>query len=207
MHSPSDELLIEQVRKGRQDAFAEIVRRYQGSVYSLCYRLTGNSAEAEDLAQESFLRLYKSLGKFRSGGKLRPWLHKITANVCLDALRKRKDATLPLDETKEVEGLPKVHTVEELPEDAYLSRESRLDVQNALLRLPSDYRAALVLRYLEDLSYKEVADALGVPVSTVETRIFRAKKMLGEIIESPTAGGKEASRELHVERRTGLSLC
>jgi len=208
VQSSSDEMLVEQVRKGSQVAFAELVRRHQNAVYSLCYRLVGNAAEAEDLAQEAFLRLYRSAGQFRAGARLRPWLHKITTNVCLDALRKRKETTLPLDDVIAGDIQPHVHSVDELPEEAYLNREKRLDVQQALLRLPGEYRVALVLRYLEDLSYQEVADALGVPLSTVETRLFRAKKLLGQILGSPNGMGKEEpSHELHVARRSGVSLC
>ncbi len=181
MQPPNDELLVEQSRKGNQQAFAELVRRHQNAVYSLCYRLLGDAAEAEDLAQEVFLRCYRSLDKFHAGARLRPWLHKIAANACLDALRKRKQ-TLPLDELTAREAEPRVDSVAELPEEAYASREARLAVQRALLRLPGEYRVALTLRYLEDLSYQEVADALGVPVSTVETRLFRAKKMLGQVL-------------------------
>lgn len=207
MHQQSDELLIERARKGSQEAFAHLVRRHQGTVYSLCYRFTGNAAEAEDLAQESFLRFYRSLSKFRPGAPLRPWLHKITANTCLDALRKQKGTTLPLDDILEGPSEPRTRARDDLPEEAYLQREARLDVQQALLRLPGEYRIALVLRYLEDLSYQEVADALGVPLSTVETRIFRAKKMLGRILASVTAEGKEeAHHGLHVERRAGLQI-
>lgn len=207
MHPPSDELLVEQARKGSQQAFATLVRRHEGSVYSLCYRMLGNAAEAEDLAQEAFLRFYRSLDKFRPGSRLRPWLHKITANLCLDALRRRKDPTLPLEEIAGGDCEPRVHAVDELPEEAYVSREARLDVQRALLGLPGEYRIVLALRYLEGLSYQEVAEALGVSLSAVEARIFRAKKMLSQILASRSERGEEEARNgLHVARRTGLSL-
>jgi len=204
---PSDEVLVEQARRGNQASFAELVRRHQNGVYSLCYRLLGDAAEAEDLAQEAFLRLYRSLPKFRVDALLWPWLRKLTANVCIDALRKRKPAAMPLEDLGQDGGEPRVGAADELPEDAYLGREARLDVQKALLRLPPDYRAALVLRYLEDLSYQEVAEALGVPLSTVETRLFRARKMLGQLLVSAQNPGKEGiSHDLHVARGAGLSL-
>lgn len=180
----SDEGLAERVRQGDQAAFTQLVLRHQQSVYSLCYRMAGDATEAEDLAQEAFLRLYRSMGSFKPGGRLRPWLHRITANVCLDALRRRKAPTLPLEELIEGESHPRVSSRDELPEDALLGREARGRVQEALLQLPCDYRVALVLRYLEELTYREVADALGAPVSTVETRLFRARKMLGQVLIS-----------------------
>ena len=193
MAPSTDEMLVEQSRNGSQEAFAELVRRYEGAVYSLCYRTVGDAGEAEDLAQEAFLRLYRSRDKFRSGARLRPWLHKIAVNVCLDALRKRKDPALSLDDMREGQSVPPIPSGEPLPEEVCLTREARMAVQQALLQLPGEYRVALVLRYQEELSYQEVADALGVPLSTVETRIFRAKKMLGQVLTSPTAGGKEGA--------------
>lgn len=193
MQAQNDELLIEQCKQGSQEAFSRLVLHHQDAVYSLCYRMTGNAMEAEDLAQEAFLRLHRSLGQFRPGARLRPWLHKIVVNVCLDALRKRKDATLPLDELCAGHNEPPAPHGETLPEEAYLGREARLSVQQALLRLPGEYRVALALRYLEDLSYQEIAEALGVPLSTVETRIWRAKRMLGQVLTSPTENGKEGA--------------
>lgn len=193
MDPRTDEILVEQSKNGSEVAFSELVRRYEGAVYSLCYRTMGHAGEAEDLAQESFLRLYRSLGQFRPGGRLRPWLHKIAVNVCLDALRKRKEPTLSLDEMSEGRGEPPIPHGGSQPEEACLGHEAQMAVHQALLQLPGEYRVALVLRYLEGLSYQEVADALGVPLSTVETRIFRAKKMLGQVLTSPTAGGKEGA--------------
>ncbi|HOG47444.1 MAG TPA: sigma-70 family RNA polymerase sigma factor [Anaerolineae bacterium] len=189
----SDELLVEESKRGSREAFTELVQRHQGAVYSLCYRTVGNPTEAEDLAQEAFLRLYRSLDRFRRGARLRPWLHRIAVNACLDALRKRKEPMLSLDGMREGGTEPPIPHGGTLPEEACLDRELQAAVQQALLQLPGDYRIALVLRYLEDLSYREVADALGVPLSTVETRIFRAKKMLGQVLSSPTVGGKEGA--------------
>jgi len=192
VHAHNDEWLVEQSRKGSREAFSELVQRRQGAVYSICYRLTGDPAEAEDLAQEAFLRLYRSLGKFRPGARLRPWLHKITVNVCLDALRKRRDATLSLEELTEGPPQPQAPCGDDLPEEACLKRERQLTVQQALLHLPGEYRVVLVLRYLEDLSYQEIAEVIGAPVSTVETRIHRAKKMLGQVLP-PDVGRKEGA--------------
>jgi len=199
-----DDELVAQCQGGSQEAFARIVRQYQDAVYSVCYRMMGNPTEAEDLAQETFLRLYRSLDRFRRGSRLRPWLHKIAMNLCLDALRKRKAATLPLDDPGEGSYEPRSPNGDTYPEETYLRRERRLDVQEALLRLPGDYRAPLVLRYLGEHSYKEIAEILGVPVSTVETRLFRGKKMLGQIMSSPE--GERRGNALHLEGERGVSL-
>lgn len=193
MDPQSDEQLVDASARGSREAFSALVQRHQNVVYSICYRTVGDPLEAEDLAQETFLRLYRALGAFRRGARLRPWLRKIAVNVCLDALRKRKDTTLSLDERSEGAFMAPTPHGETLPEEAFLAREAEARVQQALLQLPGDYRVALVLRYLEELSYQEVADALGVPLSTVETRIFRAKKMLGQLLTSPADGGKEGA--------------
>lgn len=193
MDPRNDEQLVEESRRGSREAFSALVQRHQDRVYGICYRTVGDPVEAEDLAQEAFLRLYRALGQFRRGARLRPWLHKIAVNVCLDALRKRKAATLSLDELSEGNPTPPAPHGGTLPEEACLTREAQALVQQALLQLPGDYRVVLVLRYLEELSYQEVADALGVPLSTVETRIFRAKKMLGQVLTSLTEGGKEGA--------------
>lgn len=199
MHAPTDELLVEQCRRGSAEAFSQLVQRQQGAVYSLCYRLTGDPMEAEDLAQEAFLRLYRSLGRFRRGARLRPWLHKITVNVCLDALRKRRGAVLSLDEVSVGSAQPKSPHRDEMPEVALLNGELQHRVQQALLQLPGEYRAALVLRYLEELSYREIAQAIGVPVSTIETRIYRAKRMLGEVLTADAGGKAGREHELQME--------
>ncbi len=208
MDRASDEQLVEEARKGRHEAFGQLVERHQGFVYSLCYTLAGRQAEAEDLAQESFVRLYRSLGAFRRGAALRPWLRKITTNVCLDALRKRREATLPIEDVLGSADEPSARASDELPEEALLAREARRDVRDLLTRLPVDYRAVLALRYLEDLSYQEIADALAVPTSTVETRLFRARRALARALGPPTGEASEPSadprkevshRGLHVE--------
>lgn len=202
-----DEQLVEQVRRGSQSAFSLLVQRNQGAIYSLCYRMVGDPGEAEDLAQEAFLRLYRSVGSFRRGARLRPWLHRIAVNVCLDALRRRRESTVPLDALLEVERQPRAERRDEMPEQACLSYETRAEVQQGLLGLPAEYRAVLVLRYLEDLSYREISEMLDVPVSTVETRLFRAKKMLARAMAARNEEGKEgASGELRMERGTGLPL-
>lgn len=193
MQAPSDQVLIEQTQKGDAQAFGRLVQRYQTLVYSLCYRMMGNPVDAEDVAQEAFLRVYRSLDRFRPGAPLRPWLQKVTANACLDALRKRKGPPLELDGLAEGASRPETPCEGEMPEPAFLNREVQLRVQKALLQLPGEYRAVLVLRYLEELSYQEIAEALGAPLSTVETRIHRAKKMLGRVL-SPAAEGKEGAR-------------
>ena len=195
MNPQNDEALVSRVCEGEQEAFAQLVQQHQGAVYSLCYRMSGDAAEAEDLAQEAFMRFYRSVKQFRPGARLRPWLHRITANVRLDALRQRqrREPMLSLDEPGTGSTEPPALRQEEMPEASYLAGEARDAVQQALLRLPGEYRIVLVLRYLEVLSGQGFAETLGLPLSTVEARIFRAKKMIAPLLVPSQAGGEEVA--------------
>lgn len=195
-----DESLAKRAQAGDRQAFAALVETHTHSVYSLCQRLVGNPADAEDLTQEIFLRLFSSLGRYRLGTGLRPWLYRIAVNACLDVLRKRQRRLRvvplgddPADPSQEM-ALP---SSEPSPERAYLRQEQRQAVLGAVRSLPPEYRAVIVLRYQEDLSYQEIAAVLDVPVTTVETRLFRAKRMLrpalGEYWQSDFTPGAQLS--------------
>lgn len=170
----SDELWVERALREPQ-AYEELVRRYQRRLYSLAYRLTGDREEAEDLAQEALVRAYTALPRFRSGLRFSPWIYKIAVNLCINYLRRRR-AQVPLDEEAPfVDSSP-------TPEQALERDETRAVVQEAILALPEHYRAAIVLRHLHDLSYVEIAQALGLPMGTVKTHLFRAREMLHKLL-------------------------
>lgn len=181
-----DERLVQQAQGGDRQAFAALVEKHTRLVYSLCLRMVANSADAEDLTQETFLRLFSSLGQYRLGSGLRPWLCRIAINRCLDALRKkrRRLQMVPLDggSSAQSEELNRPSD-EPSPERAYVRWEQRQAVLEAVSSLPPEYRAVVVLRYQEDMAYQEIAAALGVPVTTVETRLFRAKRMLRPMLD------------------------
>jgi RNA polymerase sigma factor (sigma-70 family) len=152
----------------------EVVREHGERVYRLAYRLSGNRADAEDLTQETFVRVFKSLADFRPG-TFEGWLHRITTNLFVDSVRRRQrvrvlallddaDARLP-------STLPG-------PEQAYERTHLDPDIEHALDALPAGFRAAVVLRDLEDLSYEEIAATLGVTVGTVRSRIHRGRVLL-----------------------------
>ena len=150
-----DESLAERAQAGDRQAFAALVETHMHSVYSLCQRMIGNPADAEDLTQETFLRLFSSLGQYRMGSGLRPWLYRIAVNACLDALRKRQRRlqAVPLDshsaDPSEEISLP---SSEPSPERAYLRQEQRRAMLGAVRSLPPEYRAVIVLHYQEDMS-------------------------------------------------------
>ena len=163
------------------DAFEELVRTYQNRIYGLCRQLTGNGHEAEDLAQEAFIRAYRAIGSFRSEADFGTWLHRITVNVWLNSRRKKSSEQIivSLDETyREDDGGGLRHDVPDSSDDPQLALESR-ELQNlvreALQALSEEHRAVLVLREMEGYSYDEVAVMLGCTLGTVKSRLNRAR--------------------------------
>ncbi len=162
----------------------EIVRDHSARVYRLAYRLTGNQHDAEDLTQEVFVRVFRSLDTYRPG-TFEGWLHRITTNLFLDQVRRkariRFDA-LPDDSGDRLAGR------EPGPERAFEHLNLDLDVQAALDQLPPQFRAAVVLCDIEGLSYEEIADALDIKLGTVRSRIHRARAMLRESLADRAPG-------------------
>lgn len=171
-------VLINAAKSGDQEAFRQIVERYQGAVYNLAYRMLGDPEEAEDAAQEIFVRLYRQLGRYDPERKFSTWTLAIATNYCIDQLRRRRMQFVPLENI-----IPWARARDAGPEGEALSRESRDEVQRLLKKLPEKYRAPLVLRYWEDLSCAEIAEILGVPEGTIKTQIHRARKQLGKMLE------------------------
>lgn len=171
-------VLIEAAKSGDQEAFRHIVERYQGAVYNLAYRMLGTPEEAEDAAQEIFVRIYRQLGRYDPERKFSTWTLAIATNYCIDQLRRRRMQLVPLENI-----IPWARTRDSGPEGEALSGESRDEMQRLLKRLPEKYRAPLVLRYWEDLSCAEIAEILGVPEGTIKTQIHRARKQLGKMLE------------------------
>lgn len=154
--------------------FAQFVREYEASVLNFVMRIVVNRDDAEEIAQEAFLRLYESLGKVKAGNdSYLAWVYRVARNLAIDHQRKRREARIEddqLDLTAD-EGA-------ERPEEVYEHRATTLMVREALQDLPANYRECLVLRFQSELSYEQIAQVVGVPVSTIETRIHRAKRML-----------------------------
>lgn len=153
------------------DAFAVLVERYQARIFALCYRMTGSSDDAADLAQETFIRAYRGLKTFRLDARFSPWLYKIAVNLCLN--HRKGKALRPEQELDE-----RLPASDHLPERRAEQRELREQLTEAVAALPPKYRAAIILRHVHDLPYEDIADALGVPLGTVKTWLFRARERL-----------------------------
>ena len=175
-------LWLEQARRGDQAAFSRLVEAYQRPVYNLCYRMLSNAPEAEDAAQETFMRMYTKLHTYQPDRKLSSWVLSIASHYCIDRLRRRRGQWLSLDEEPVATTLPSQNRG---PEDLAMRAESRDEVQRLVDMLPAAYRVPLILRYWHDLSYAEIAEVMGLTVQAVKSRLHRARL---QVIEKTPAG-------------------
>lgn len=173
--------IVRKVLGGDANAFETLVLEYEKNVYNIALRMTGNSEDAADMTQETFIKAYNSLQSFRGDSKFSVWLYRIVSNVCLDFLRsknRRPTVSLSVEDDDGEDTQLDVADESQSPElllDRKLTRDS---VRRGLDSLPPDYRQILLLREIQGLSYDEIAQALSLEVGTVKSRIFRARKRL-----------------------------
>jgi RNA polymerase sigma-70 factor (ECF subfamily) len=172
---------IRQARAGDQYAFGRLVVAYQTPVYNLAYRMLGNSAEAEDAAQEAFLRAYTHLRSYDPNRPFRSWLLSIASHYCIDRLRRRRITWLPLED--EIADPYQMTNNNPNPETVTSHREQEEQIQKMLGALSSTDRVAITLRYWYDCSYEEIAEMLNLTVSAVKSRLHRARRTLAEALE------------------------
>jgi RNA polymerase sigma-70 factor (ECF subfamily) len=170
--------LIASVRAGNQDAFAALVRAYQAVVYNLCCRMLGDAREAEDAAQETFLRTYSQFPRYDPTRSFKTWVLAIASHHCIDRLRRRRLTWLSLDDDLQAEGELWRSSMPG-PEEVALRHEQRDDIMSLLTLLAPVDRGAIVLHYWCGLSYAETAVVLGTTVSAVKSRLHRARVALG----------------------------
>jgi RNA polymerase sigma-70 factor (ECF subfamily) len=176
MDSSTDQTLAEQARHGDPTAYGELVRRYQASVFNVCYRLLGERRAAEDLTQEAFIRAYQHLHTFDSTRPFGPWMRRVAANLCLNHLQVTAPLSVALDDERD----EPTHAAGDDPEAALEQTERAEAVRAALLALPPHYRAVVELRHFHDLSYDDIARTLKIPVSDVKSHLFRARQALAK---------------------------
>ena len=162
------------VLQGDRDAFSEIVIRHQQAVFNTAYRVLGNVHDAEDAAQEAFIRAYQFIDRFDLDRPLAPWLARIVVNICLNRVEGRRPLSA-LDEEK-IE-LP---DPEPGPEKQSTTKDRDEAIRYELSRLPPRYRAVIELRHFQDLSYEEISSQLGRPLGDIKSDLFRARKLLAE---------------------------
>ena len=172
MTAPTDRDLILRARRGDAEAYGELVIRYQTSVFNVCYRILHERGEAEDLAQESFMRVYDRLATFDVEREFGPWIRRVAANQCLNHLESQHKNVELRDEKDAGEN--------QRPEVVVEIHERSEQIRRALASLPAHYRVVIELRHYQDLSYDEIAAELGIPLSDVKSHLFRARKLLAE---------------------------
>ena len=186
-------------------SWEQIVTDHSARVYRLAYRLTGNRADAEDLTQETFIRVFRSLSSF-TPGTFEGWLHRITTNLFLDQARRRTRIRMDSlgDDAERLPGAPGLGS----PERGFEHANLDLDVQSALDALSPEFRAAVVLCDIEGLSYEEIAVTLGVKLGTVRSRIHRARAQLRESLAhlAPTAPDQAAHGPAPANEQVGLVM-
>ncbi len=185
-----DRTLVRRFQAGEDDAFVELMRRHEGRVYNLAYRMLGGPEEARDAAQDAFLACYRNLGRFRGESSFTTWLHRVAVNACYDVLR-RRHPTASLDE----------ELTEPAPAPDHADRAVlAADIQRGLLKIPAEFRAVLILFEVQDLSIEDVATALGIPAGTVKSRLHRGRVALGRALGAG-GGSAVASTEPPFEQR------
>ena len=186
----SDQQVVVFAQEGREDAYRELIKRYERPVFSLIYRMVRDTETAEDLAQETFIKVLNNIDRYRPEFKFSSWLFKIANNITIDHLRRRQLDTIS------IEGAPDAVTGErmrataiavasggESPLEELESRELGTSIEEAIAKLRPEYRACIILRHVEDYSYDEIAEIVKLPLGTVKSRIRLALGRLRDALE------------------------
>lgn len=168
--------LIKKCIAGDGECFSEIVARYKKLVYSVVYNMLPDKEEVNDISQEVFLRIYKSLGRYNPEYKFSTWSSRIAVNLCLDILRKKKPEQVPLEDVELFTGDYST------PESNYIRKEDRERVRKAINKLPEKYRTLIVLFHQNGMSYEEMTKILNEPMTIIKNRLYRARQMLKDML-------------------------
>lgn len=191
VRSTAEDQFLERLRRGETAAFERVVAEHTGDVYALLYRLTTDPEEARDLTQETFLRAFQSIGRFRGDANLKTWIYRIAVNQARNRWRwwrrRRRDVTVSLDATNDRTEQPLSANLRNEdaidPEQETLAREREGHLRGALLELKRPFREAVILRDVEGFSYEEIADTLQISIGTVKSRLSRGRLELRRKLE------------------------
>ncbi len=186
MSKQADQLLVERVQRGDKSAFDALVLKYQHRIIKLVGRYVYDASEAQDVAQESFIKAYRALPRFRGDSAFYTWLYRIAINTAKNHLvsqsRRPVDQQLDLQDPEQYDMHARLKNVD-TPERLLLTDEIQATVERAIEALPEELRTAIVLRELDGMSYEEIAEAMDCPVGTVRSRIFRAREAISTSLE------------------------
>jgi len=171
--------------EGEKDSFGELIARYKNLIYSVVLRMVSDKEDANDLAQEVFIKIYRNLEKYSDEFKFSTWTIRIATNHVIDWRRKKKQDTVNIEDAPEIAAAGGAS-----PEDEYIAKEQSRMLRDLVASLPDIYRVPIVLYHDQGLSYQEIADVTGEPLSKIKNRIFRGRKMLKESLMSMKRGGE-----------------
>ena len=190
LSTATDQEVVEQARDGRESAYRELIRRYQRPVFSLIYRMVRDRELAEDLSQETFVKVLNAIDRYRPEFKFSSWVFKIANNASIDHLRKKELDTLSLDGGPDATTAERVEATAlrigdstESPLDELEARELGSAIERAIGKLRPEYQTCIILRHVEGRPYDEIADILELPLGTVKTYIHRARAELRELLD------------------------
>lgn len=197
-----DEEILAQVVQGDSQAYRELVVRHQSLIFTLCLKMLGDREEAQDAAQEVFFQAYQSLRDYQGGAAFRSWLYKIACNKCLD-IRRKKARRASIASISPLQEDAPTQSSEPTPEEHLVQSEAHSELKNAVDSLPEKYRDVVVLYHYQHLSYKEIAEFLGIEPKSVETRMSRAKKMLRDLLRKEEPVHDELARRRAIDSLSG----
>jgi RNA polymerase sigma factor (sigma-70 family) len=178
---PPDEVLISDALNGEQEAYQELLNRYQKTVFHIVVKIIRNSDDAQDLVQETFMRAFNTLESYRSEFRFSTWLCKIAANCSIDYLRKKKIKAYSMDKPFETKNGTVEVEIEDKganPEETLLRKQQMISIEEAIESLPPKYKQVIIYRHHDDKSYEEISRIMSIPIGTVKARIFRARELL-----------------------------
>jgi RNA polymerase sigma-70 factor (ECF subfamily) len=189
----SDEQLVALTVKGDVSAFNEIVTRWEGRLYNFVYRYIGDAEEAKDITQESFVRAYSHLDGFRGQSKFSSWLYQIALNLCRSKLRRNQaHPTVSIDDREEGNPLWALPDERATPAEYALEQERAVAVREALAQLPEAQRTVIILKEYNGLKFREIAEILDTPESTVKSRLYHGLENLAQALGHLQAGGNQS---------------
>ncbi len=185
MTEKTDREIVNEVLQGNTELFQLVIYRYQKAIFNYIYRMVKHRQEAEDLAQETFVRVFSKLKRYDHTYEFSTWVYRIALNVCRDFFRKKKffffSLQNPVGEEEESEFADFIEQESFCdPDGVILNQELKLEIERAIMRLPVKFREIIVLRHIDGLSYEEIANVTSLPIGTVKTYIYRARKKLQE---------------------------
>ncbi|EOD00937.1 RNA polymerase sigma factor [Caldisalinibacter kiritimatiensis] len=189
----NEEQIINEIKKGNIDLFQKIVDKYKNKIFSMAYKFTNDYNEAQDLSQEIFLKIYNRIDSFRYDSKFSTWIYSISMNTCLDWKRKRKKMKVIIFSSMDKENKftleENIRDEEVLPDEKVIGREMDREVHKIIYELPNIYKTVIIMYHFNNMSYSEISSHLNIPAKTVETRLYRGRRILRDKLSKAEGGG------------------